>query len=226
MNYLLVWDIDGTLIQSRGVGRRALDKAFLDLYGIENGFEKVDMAGRLDSLIIRDAFALHGLAVNDYNALLDLYFKYLREEIAKINMPLAAPGIAQLLPLLESQGCYYNVLGTGNIERGARIKLENDDLNKYFPTGGFGDSPLERWQIIEKAIINAYELFGIHFEKENTYVIGDTPRDMECGKKLGIKAIGTATGPYSVAQLLDSGADFALESLIDPDAFQKIFHRV
>lgn len=224
MDYLLIWDIDGTLIQGRSVGRRALERAFFESFGIADALSGVEMAGRLDTAIVKDAFALHGITSYDMASFFDKHCENLRDEIKKLNSPYAAPGIQELLPVLESKGSFYNVLGTGNIERGARIKLGNDSLNKYFPTGGFGDEPLERWQIIEKAISNAKNLFKKDFEKENIYVIGDTPRDIECGKKLGVKTIGTATGPFSAGELQKCGADYVFEDLSDTNAFLNIFN--
>ena len=223
MSYLLIWDIDGTLIQSRRVGRRAMDRAFFELYGIENGFEAINMAGGLDSIILRDALKLHGLAGMDPVTFFDRYCEYLKDEINKMNCSFTAPGISELLPVLHSSGSFYNVLGTGNIEKGARIKLDNGGLNKYFSTGGFGDEPLERWQVIKKAVINGCSHFQKDFAKEQIYVIGDTPKDIECGKIIGVKTIGTAKGPYTAAELKNCGADYAFDDLSNVKSFMDIF---
>lgn len=223
MNNLLIWDIDGTLIQSRRVGKRAMDRTFLELYGVENAFSNVDMAGRLDSLILRDAFKLHGIEDESCEAFFDRYCIYLKEEVESQACPFAVAGVPELLTVLQSKSNFYNILGTGNIEKGARIKLANDDLNKFLATGGFGDEPLERWQVIEKAIANACSFFNTDFEKYRIYVIGDTQKDIECGKKLGTKTIGIAKGPYSTGELKDFGADFAFDDLTDIQSFIDVF---
>lgn len=215
MNYLLVWDIDGTLIHSKGAGRRAMNRAFLDIYGIEDGFKNVEMAGKLDSVILQEVFRHHGIKGEDGKRFFERYCKHLEDEIRALNSSLVLPGVTALLEELDKRENIFNVLGTGNIENGARIKLQNDNLNRFFPTGGFGDEPMERWQVIAKAIENASLFFGLEFGKDFIYVIGDTPRDMECAKKLGIKAIGAATGPYKAAQLLASGAYAAFPDLSD-----------
>lgn len=223
MNTLLIWDIDGTLIQGGGVGKRAMDRAFLELYGVADGFRSIDMAGRLDAMILKNAFEFYDIRVKDCTEFFDRYCQYLQEEIKKQNSPFAVPGIPELLGILDRKSLFYNVLGTGNIEKGARIKLDNDGLNKYFSTGGFGDEPMERWQVIEKAVHNAAGFFNTSFEKENIYVIGDTEKDIECGKKLSVKTIGIAKGPYSAAELISFGADYAFDDLTDIHAFIDIF---
>jgi phosphoglycolate phosphatase len=220
---LLIWDIDGTLVLARGGGRRAMDKAFLEIYGIDNGFEGIDMAGRLDALILKDAYALHNITNIDSDYYFNVYCKHLKKDMDNLSEPIDAPGILELLPKLSSFGNFYNVLGTGNVEPAARIKLKKHDMNRFFPTGGFGSREADRWQIIEEAIFNAEQHFNLNFEKENIYVIGDTPRDIECGKKLGIKSVGVATGMYSVEDLQKCDPDFVFEDFLDTDRFLDIF---
>ncbi len=225
MCYLLIWDIDGTLIHSRGVGRRAMDLAFAELYNIPEGFSQIDMAGRLDAVILSEAYRYHGFENQDPGVFFSRYCEILEAEVQKSEASFALSGIMELLETLNRQEGFYNVLGTGNIERGARIKLEKDGLNRYFSTGGFGNTPTERWQVIQKAVENSCSLFNRDFANDRIFIIGDTPRDMECAKRLGTKAIGTATGPYTVSELMDSGADYAFGDLTDTEAFLRIFSK-
>jgi phosphoglycolate phosphatase-like HAD superfamily hydrolase len=223
-NYLLVWDIDGTLINSKGIGKKAMNRAFYELYGIHNAFEGIDMAGMLDYTILQTAFARHCLTVEHADAFYTKYVKFLQAEIENLTVPIVFPGILTLLEILSSKGNFFNVLGTGNIEKGARIKLSRDGLNSFFPTGGFSDKETERWQVIEKAVANSTRHFGITFEKENIYVIGDTPKDIKCGKVLGAKTVGAATGQHTTAQLEECGADHVFENLLVHESFLKIFN--
>jgi len=223
LNYLLVWDIDGTLIQGRGIGKRAMDRAFLEIYGIEEGFEGIDMGGRLDAMILKEAYLRHGIKNADSARYFRSYLKYLEEEVKKLDYDIDAPGIISLLNELNSKDGFYNVLGTGNVERAARIKLSVHDMNRFFPTGGFGDKALERWQVIEKAIYNSTKEFGREFAKNNVYVIGDTPRDIECGKIIGAHTVGVATGSYSSRELRDCCADHVFENFTNAADFLSIF---
>ncbi len=223
MDKLLIWDIDGTLIQGREIGRRSMDIAFFDLYGIESGFKLIDMAGRIDAVILSDAYKFHNISNKDSKAYFDRYSIILNQEVKKLNAPIEAPGILSLLEAINPKPDFYCVLGTGNTERAARIKLSYHDMNKYFTTGGFGDNEQERWQVILEAINNAKSYFTINFTSENIYVIGDTPRDIECGKKIGVKTIGVATGYFTTEQLKDCCADYVFDDFLDMEKFFKIF---
>ena len=192
MNYLLIWDIDGTLIRTKGVGKRAMNTAFYKLFGIHDGFGPINMAGMLDAIIVRKAFELHnipfilpnGTKNTDIERFYELYIEALSSEISMIKGSIACPGVLELLKILQQQDAFYNVLGTGNIEEGARLKLSVDNMNSYFPTGGFGDQQIERYQLIEKAIVNSEDYFKLNFRRDKIFVIGDTPKDVECGNKL------------------------------------------
>jgi len=220
---LLVWDIDGTLINAGGLGRRAMDMAFFDLYGIPEGFREINMAGMLDAVLLDQAYRLHGVCGRDPAEFFNRYAKILAGEVRKLNRPVAAPGIPALLKRLENCPGFHHVLGTGNIEAAARLKLSLDRLNGYFPTGGFGSELAERWQVIRTAIERARQHFGRSFHPSGIYIIGDTPRDIQCGKILGVKTVGVATGSYTCEQLAGCGADFVFTDLSDHEAFLRIF---
>ena len=222
MNTLLIWDIDGTLLQSNGLGHRPWDKAFYELYGIPDGFKDINMAGKLDTAIIKECYKLHDIEGKNEEAFFERYCYNLAEDVKHDNFLTAAPGIPSLLKTLKAKGSIYSSLGTGNIERGARIKLSTDNMNDYFAVGGFGDEEKERWEVISDAIENSVKHFGINFEKSNIFVIGDTPRDIACGKKLGVKSIGVATGSHSVEQLRDCEADYVFENFVDNERFVEV----
>lgn len=223
MDFLLIWDIDGTLIQSGGVGKRAMDRAFLDLHGIREAFKNINMAGMLDPVILDMAYEAYGISGRNPTLFYDKYTGYLEEELKRLDASIAAPGIVKLLQALEAKGGFYNALGTGNIEKGARLKLSPDKLNRFFPVGGFGDEGKERWQVIKSAIVKSRECYGIDFDPDNMYIIGDTPKDIECGKKLNARTIGVATGSHSTGRLLECQADYVFGDLTDLDAFLGIF---
>lgn len=223
MDLLLIWDIDGTLIQSGGVGKRAMDKAFFDLHGIQEAFKNINMAGMLDPVILDMAYEAYGISHRDCTLFYDKYTGYLKEELERLNTSIAAPGIIKLLQALEAKSRFHNALGTGNIEKGARLKLSPDKMNRFFPVGGFGDEGIERWQVIRNAIVKSQEFYRIDFGPDNIYIIGDTPKDIECGKKLNTRTIGVATGTHSTGQLLDCQADFVFGDLSDAHAFFDVF---
>jgi phosphoglycolate phosphatase len=224
MNYLLIWDIDGTLTRTEGTGRRAMEKTFLELYGIENALKGISMAGMLDSMMLKKLYELFDIKGADKDAFFTRYSEILEVEFEKLSSSIVLPGAKALLESLENCSGFFNVIGTGNIERGARIKLIYANLDSFFRVGGFGDEEMERWELIKKAIVNASEYYKIKFKNEHTYIIGDTPKDMECGEILGVKTIGVATGPYSVDELSSHGAHYVFENLLDKESFLRIFN--
>ncbi|MCX7747344.1 MAG: HAD hydrolase-like protein [Clostridia bacterium] len=223
MNYLLIWDIDGTLIQGRGLGRKAMEKAFFEIYGIQDALKEIHMSGMLDTVIFENALNHHNIKNQDGTLFYEKYFDYLDKEVKSLTKPIDAPGVLELLIKLQGFKHIYNVLGTGNIEKGARIKLSAHDMNQYFPAGGFSKEEKERWQVIFQAVNNAKKHFDTEFMPENTYVIGDTPKDIDCGKKLGYKTIAVSTGVYSLEELSSCNPDFLFKDLSQSESFLKIF---
>ncbi len=201
-----------------------MDQAFIKLFGIKDGFRQVEMAGRLDAWIVRDAMKLHNIGEIDLELFFDTYCKMLKDEMAGIHTAIPIPGIKALFQSMEGFRHIYHALGTGNIERGARIKLGPQGLNAYLPIGGYGDVALERWQIIEQAVVRSEVYYQRSYFPEDIYVIGDTPYDIACGKTLGVKTIAVATGSHDLEQLKKSNPDYLFANLEDQAAFFRIFN--
>jgi phosphoglycolate phosphatase-like HAD superfamily hydrolase len=104
-------------------------------------------------------------------------------------------------------------LATGNVESGARIKLDRGGLNPYFPFGGFGSDSEDRAELVRQAAHKATAHHGEPVSASDVFVIGDTPLDIDAGIRAGFKTVGVGTGSYSVEELLDSGATFAIPDL-------------
>ncbi len=225
---MLIWDIDGTLIRTGGTGRNSMEMAFREAYGIKDALKNYDMAGMLDMVIyeqIMDRFGIPGHR-RDPNAFFGIYCTILENEIKKHGNIRALPGIKQILATLDQNERFCNSLGTGNIKNGARLKLGAVDLNGYFPTGGFSDGNVkERWLVIKKAVENAKQHYSTAFDPEMTYVIGDTPRDIECGKRAGLRTIAVATGYFSEEVLKAYGPDHHFADLSNVQQFLSIFNQ-
>ncbi len=189
-----------------------MDEAFYELYNIKEGFKDVSMAGRLDSQIIKKAFELNKIDEKNFVSFLDKYEEMLKKVLKNNTSPRILPGVNEILKHSYEKESLFHVLGTGNCERGARLKLSHLGLDKHFKIGGFGDEDSHRWQIIKKAIEQAEGYYEIDFHKENIYVIGDTPLDIECGKILHIKSVAVATGGYSYHDLVQCDPDYIFDS--------------
>lgn len=215
---LVLFDIDGTLIDSGGAGVRALDLAMKDLFAIENAFEGISMAGRTDSQIIREGLLKHAISADGtIDAVIHAYLRYLSREILN-DRKHVKPGIYETLRVLQTLENLTTGLLTGNLEKGARIKLEPFGLNEYFPSGAFGSDDEDRNNLLPIAVKRFEKLFHREFEINGCIIVGDTPRDVECAHSHGAMCIGVATGPYSYDDLLEAGADHVVHDLTDQTA--------
>lgn len=220
---LILFDIDGTLIDSGGAGIRSLNLALQELFNIENGFHGISMAGKTDSQIIRECLLKHGLALDGtIPAVINAYLKNLRHEIVNDRKHLK-PGIYEVLEKLHSMEDIALGLLTGNLEQGARIKLEPFSLNEYFPSGAFGNDNEDRNTLLPIAVKRFEEILQDSIEISTCIIVGDTPRDVECAHIFGAQCIGVATGPYSYGDLQEAGADLVLHDLSNQDPFFRFF---
>ncbi len=217
---MLLWDIDGTLTLSGGAGLRALQTGLQRAFGVVRSLDDIDYAGRTDRAIIGQIFAK--LALPDHAAnqarLLDAY---LAELPAALQHPggCILPGILDVLTALAGRADCAQALLTGNVERGARIKLGHHGLSHFFPFGAFADDSPQRNELGPVAVRRAREQLGVDYAPERIFVIGDTPHDIACGKVIGAQTIAVATGNYSLDELRAHAPAALFPDLRDTAAF-------
>ncbi|MDQ7784388.1 MAG: HAD family hydrolase [Desulfomonilaceae bacterium] len=219
MDKFILFDIDQTLLESGGGGLSAMTKAFKVVTGISNGFNGISYAGKTDPQIIREALEAHGLSVNGtrLNRLIDVYLRYFPEEMASRGGRLK-PGVLELVERLHQRRDRHLGLLTGNVEKGARIKLGHFGLNKYFSVGAFGSDSEDRNVLLPIALRRFRHQTGMPVTYRDCIVIGDTPRDVECARVHETPCIGVATGSSSVSDLKAAEADLVVEDLTDTEA--------
>ena len=212
----ILFDIDGTLIDSGGAGTKALDLAFEEIFAVRDAFRAISMAGKTDQQILFEGLKMHGLAASNgiipefYKA----YIRHLKKNISNGGGHVKA-GVREVLDLLSERPGYITGLLTGNIEEGARIKLEHFGLERYFNTGAFGSDHEDRNRLLPIAVDKLYAQRSLRLPFSDCVVIGDTPRDIDCSRPHGAFAIAVATGPYSSRALSEAGADEVFEDLSD-----------
>jgi len=214
---LLLFDVDQTLINSGGAGLRALDRACQKLFAIEKATDGINPQGKTDPAIAREILRVRlgtNSAVNSQiDSILDAYVFFLKEEVQTSPTFGVLPGIAALLEDMMTRKDVLLGLATGNIEIGARIKLDRGHLNGHFSFGGFGSDSEDRTTLVQAAANKAADKNGASIAPSDTFVIGDTPLDIDAGMRAGFKTVGVATGSYSVDQLLACGATIAVGDL-------------
>jgi phosphoglycolate phosphatase-like HAD superfamily hydrolase len=220
---LILFDIDGTLIDSGGAGTRSLNNAFQELFSLENAFHGIRMAGKTDTEIIKEALLKHGISKDgNLDDVVSVYLKNLEKEIQN-NRKHLKPGVYELLEHLSSKRDIGVGLLTGNLEPGARIKLRSFNIDRFFISGAFGSDDEDRNNLLPIALKRFKELFQISIAMDNCIIVGDTPRDVECAHIYHALCIGVATGPYSFEELVEAGADFVVKDLSDYSALVGFF---
>lgn len=222
MPRLILFDIDGTLVSVRGAGRRALGRALERVYGTRGTIDAYDFRGRTDLRIVADVMGGAGLAPDRVKAGLDECFEaYARELVVEIGDGSGVsvlPGVAALVERLHRHPDVTLGLLTGNIEEGARIKLEPTGLWPRFRMGAYGSDDADRRRLPSLAARRAQALTGHAFPPERVVVLGDTPHDVECARAFGALAVAVATGPFSRGELERERPDILFETFADVDA--------
>jgi phosphoglycolate phosphatase-like HAD superfamily hydrolase len=224
MARLILFDIDLTLIHTKGAGRTAMDTAFERLYGVAKATAGVSFDGRTDWAIFSEVIERHGVAdgaieraVAEFSeAYLEEFPRFLVEKGGEV-----LPGVPALLDALEGEVPGFG-LATGNLRRGAAAKLKHFGLWERFAGGGFGDRHTVRAELVAAGIIELAGALGVAAEPGDAIVLGDTPLDVEAAHIAGARALGVGTGRFSAAELLASGAEFAVDDLADTERVLEI----
>jgi phosphoglycolate phosphatase len=216
---LLLFDIDGTLITSGGAGEKALRHGLKTRFGIEDDLSTIEIAGRTDTGITRRIFERNGIALTDGNvsAFLEAYLFSLGEFLPQTHGR-RLPGTQELLEALQARPDVVLGLLTGNIRRGAQLKLQHYGLWDYFVLGAFADDHHDRNQLGPFAQERAKERLGRPIPPEHIYILGDTPHDIACARAIGAKAVAVATGVFSGEALLAHAPDYLFEDFSDTQA--------
>ncbi|HET7614186.1 MAG TPA: HAD hydrolase-like protein [Gemmatimonadaceae bacterium] len=220
---LVLFDIDGTLLNSAGMGRASMQRALGMIFG-SPGNPSYRYDGKTDKQIVRDVMRMEGHSDEHIDArmddLIELYLEGLRAgaKSGKFNVrPL--DGVLEILDALEPRDDVVLGLLTGNVEAGARIKLQAAGIDpNRFRVNAFGSDHEHRPELPAIARRRAGEHLGLELAGERLVVIGDTPADIECGRSLGAKAIGVASGHYTVEQLREHSPYAVFPSLANTAA--------
>jgi len=207
---LLLFDIDNTLLYTGGAGSVAMTLAFREMYGVDDGFGKVEFSGRTDLYILSEGLRHHGVAGLDganLDDFLQRYYGHLRHTLGERQGHLM-PGFPQLLEALSQNDGVRIGLATGNFSEAAWMKLDHYGIRQYFADdGAFGEESLDRSEMVRLGV----ERFGDGVAPEDILIIGDTPHDVSSALDNGLGAVGVATGSYTVDQLRDGGAQMVFQ---------------
>lgn len=222
--YVFLFDIDGTLLSSGGAGKLALETAFLNLFGLDEIRKQVPYSGRTDVAIAHELLQAHDIdpSLENISKLQESYLNQLPQALnAKKGSVL--PGVISLLEALRSSSHSVLVgLLTGNICRGAQVKLGHYGMNHFFPFGGFGDGVHTRDEVAQAAWNEARNYAGVELSPNRTWVIGDTPLDISCARHIEAKVLAVSTGMHAHEELESCKPDLLATSLNQPELLSRM----
>jgi phosphoglycolate phosphatase len=224
-----LFDIDGTLVDAAGAGRRAFERAVADRHGgLQGALAGLRLDGMTDRLIVREALRLLGRPFDDAfcDELLAAYVEHLAAEIHGAGYAVL-PGVVETLEALRACGALV-ALCTGNVVEGARLKLARGGLDRYFEWGasavcGFAADGEDRERVVGAALRRTSARLGRAVAPAEALVIGDTPRDVHAAHASGVPVLAVATGRYAEAELRAAGADHVAPSLAHEGARRVLF---
>ena len=200
---LILFDIDGTLLSAGRAARESILAALRAVLGWDGTADGNDFSGKTDPQILRELVE-ESVGADRFQAelarVLDRYVEELRSRL-RPEAVVPKPGVPELLERLAREPNVVLGLLTGNIERGARLKLNPPGFNRYFPFGAFGDDSADRYCLPAVAVARARERTGRDFAGESVVIIGDSVHDVGCGRPLGARTVAVATGPTSAERL-------------------------
>jgi phosphoglycolate phosphatase-like HAD superfamily hydrolase len=221
----VLFDIDGTILVTGGAGSVAWQRAFEELYGVEANVAEHTDAGMTDpdiaAIVFREVVGREG-SPGERSKAIGRYLKHLPEAVAESSGYRVMPGVEALLDELIDDGALLGLV-TGNVEAAAHVKLARAGLNRFFSFGGYGSDSPDRTEVTKAALRRGEMVSGGALaggaeasrpgEGAACFAVGDTPRDVSAGHGAGIKVVGVATGSYSVEELREAGADWALKTV-------------
>lgn len=223
---LVLWDIDHTLIEMRGLGQAIYERVFPAVTG-KPLRQLAEVAGRTEFVIMHDTLQLHDIEPTDQMmrrlaAALVLGHEDARQELATTGR--ALPGAKEILAALAAHPRIHQAVLSGNLRDVSRIKLEVFGLDSYLDlaSSAYGDDHTERPELVTIAQQRATERTAATFDNQHTVLIGDTPKDVEAALTAGVRVIGVASGKSDERALIEAGAPATVSDLTDTAALVRL----
>ncbi len=221
---VFLFDIDGTLLLSGGAGRRSFEAAFVQVCGRRDACAHFSFGGMTDRAIARTGLTAIGRDADaaTIDALIEAYLVLLHDAVAKSPVFTVMPNAHATVEALRTNADFAVGLGTGNVRRGANVKLARAELAHLFDFGGFGCDYEDRAELLRKGAERGAAKLGVNAAEARVVVIGDTPRDVAAALAIGAECIGVGTGGVAPSELLALGAVAAFASLAEDGALDAL----
>lgn len=217
MQKLVLWDIDGTILSDGKIGHDAYSWAIKKFLNIQE-VNTIKKSGKTDIIIFREMLLANSYSEEKINnqvvgEVMNYYLDYFKKKYPKSNKPFLYTHAKEIIEKIDTSTNLFQSLLTGNIKEVAMLKLNKFDLDQYLKIGAFGDDSSNRTELAKLAVKRSKEFYGIDFKDEKIFVVGDTVRDIDCGKAINVTTVGVATGTTTHKELTNAGADYAIDNL-------------
>jgi phosphoglycolate phosphatase len=214
---LFLFDIDCTLLWTRGAGREAMRHAMQEIFGMNDGINGHDFGGKTDWLSLVEMLGAHGYTYDDIAAIMPTYDAAMGKHLARIigDFDVApCPHAHDLIAELHAHSDAHLALVTGNVSSTAPIKMRAGGFDMaHFPVGAFGSEAMERDHLPPLALARANAHYRMSFTPEQVIVVGDTPADVACARVLGARVVAVRTGFCKAGELEASQPDYLIDDL-------------
>lgn len=222
---LVLWDVDGTLVSAGPAARDAFVAAIEHVLGRAVDDHGVQMSGKTDPQIAMEILANLAISRDEARSHLPQVMQELERELEEAVDVMRAtgrelPGARRILERFAGEPRVTQTVLSGNLEPNARLKLAAFGLDGFvdWEIGAFGSDEEDRTKLVPVALRRAEQARGVRFEPDAVWVVGDTPRDLECARAAGVRCLLVGTGRYGVERLAELGADATREDLAETDA--------
>jgi phosphoglycolate phosphatase len=221
---VLLWDVDGTLVKTGGIGAAVFDVALERVLGVRPEV-RVRMSGKTDPQIVREY--LSDMGIEQAPELIEAVLRHIETELAAVAASgrlaaegRACPGADRILAELAAQPSVLSTLVTGNVYPNAVVKVAAFGLDKWLDlsVGAYGSDDHDRTHLVPRAMSRVAEQTGWRADPNQVWVIGDTPRDLDCARAAGVRCLLVGTGRYAADSLKGIGANAVLHDLTDTTA--------
>jgi phosphoglycolate phosphatase len=222
---LVIFDLDQTLVDLISVHDATVQELFKSYFGVDASLREIDFAGRSLTENLAELARLKGITHSEFTekskSLLESYEQIFQAKIPPVASNYILPGVKPLLDEL-SKTPNLVVLYTGDSPGVTQRVLEVTGLGKYFKFSVYGTEANSRIELAKMAIKKAEQLTGDRFKGKDVVIVGDSVRDVECGKQLNALTIAVATGFHSEEELLSKKPDYLFKNLEDYSKVLKI----
>lgn len=215
---IVLFDVDGTLVSTGGAGRYAYEAAFAAEFGEDHSLLDFSFSGLTDPLLVRRGLETAGEEVDGarVDAIFERYLDHLPGALDASSEYVVHPGVRELVSELVERSGVAVGLGTGNIEPGARLKLEPAALNEHFAFGGFGSDAEARAEVLRAGVERGARRLDQNPSNTRVVIVGDTPRDVRAARAIDAECLAVDTGSTDESEIREANPDHFVEDLRDP----------